>query len=92
VNPRAKMYDIAMRDILKTEFDTTISEDLEYKWSITCWSCQRVSETKWEDLKVCSGCKLAKYCNQLCQKEEWKRHKVLHKEIDLIASTCLSST
>jgi hypothetical protein len=80
------MYDIAMKNILKTEFNTIVSEDLEAKWSIMCWSCLRISELKGEDLKVCSGCKLAKYCDQKCQKLEWKKHKILHKEIDLIAS------
>lgn len=81
------MYDIAMKDIIKTEFNTIISEDLETKWSNTCWSCMIISELKGEDLKTCSGCKLAKYCDQKCQKLDWKCHKILHKEIDLIAST-----
>jgi len=28
-----------------------------------------------EKLKKCSGCLKAHYCSDLCQKEDWKRHK-----------------
>ncbi len=28
-----------------------------------------------EDLSICSGCRLAWYCNDECQKADWKNHK-----------------
>eukprot|EP00058_Branchiostoma_floridae_P009848 XP_002595336.1 hypothetical protein BRAFLDRAFT_87573 [Branchiostoma floridae] len=36
-----------------------------------CSTCSRVSR----DAKRCSSCDKAWYCNQTCQKDDWKRHK-----------------
>jgi len=35
-----------------------------------CWGCQRKVP-----LKSCSRCLVAKYCGQLCQRQEWYMHK-----------------
>ncbi|KAF8878364.1 hypothetical protein CPB84DRAFT_1688354, partial [Gymnopilus junonius] len=37
-----------------------------------CMTCGKDAQS---DLKVCSGCKVAKYCSKQCQKEDWKNHK-----------------
>mgnify|MGYP003691380387 CR=1 FL=1 len=39
----------------------------------SCNTCQSVNE----DLLRCSKCKMVFYCNQQCQKEDWKFHKLL---------------
>ena len=39
----------------------------------TCSYCGRVSEKK---IAVCTGCNTKRYCNVVCQKEDWeKNHK-----------------
>jgi hypothetical protein len=37
-----------------------------------CFSCYKFIAKK---VSVCSKCKLAKYCDINCQKDDWKRHK-----------------
>lgn len=37
-------------------------------------------ETKATEFKLCSGCRLAFYCNSTCQKEDWKKHKPACRE------------
>lgn len=36
-----------------------------------CLYCKQFSK----ELKMCSGCKLALYCNAECQRADWSRHK-----------------
>jgi hypothetical protein len=38
-------------------------------------SCNGCKEFTHSQLLVCSGCKLARYCNKECQKKDWKDHK-----------------
>ena len=65
-----------------------------------CWSCCKPesestsasdSDTGTKELKSCTQCKLAKYCDKECQKCDWKVHKLLHKELErtrhVLAST-----
>lgn len=40
-----------------------------------CQSCLRPSETIVRNLKVCSRCMRARYCDVDCQKKDWKSHK-----------------
>lgn len=37
-----------------------------------CKACQGTNE----NLLICSGCRLAWYCNIACQKADWKNHKL----------------
>ena len=78
LNPSVRMYDLLMRDYLKRRFGAE-PEDLEEKWSRRCWNCGRSPQV----LKTCTACKRAKYCDVGCQQGEWKRHKLLHKEMEL---------
>ena len=32
------------------------------------------------ELKTCSVCGKAKYCNKECQIQDWKKHKLYHQE------------
>merc|ERR1719510_2276140 len=80
LNPTVKMYDILMRHFLKTQFDVE-PEDLAAKWSKKCWACGK--EKNKEELKSCTVCKMAYYCGKSCQTEEWKIHKLLHKELEI---------
>ena len=81
LNPSVKMYDLLMRKYIKEVFNVEIC-DLAQKWAQKCWSCSK-TDIKVEDLKTCTGCKMAKYCGKECQKNDWKAHKLLHKELEL---------
>jgi hypothetical protein len=37
-----------------------------------CWHCKNVVESP---LRKCSGCKRARYCSRICQKEGWGEHQ-----------------
>jgi len=103
LNPTVKMYDILMREFIANQFPETKLENLEAKWSKMCWSCCKpeselcqstsasYSDTGTKELKSCTQCKLAKYCDKECQKCDWKVHKLLHKELErtrhVLAST-----
>ncbi len=39
----------------------------------TCDLCHRVGQL--QKLKLCGGCEKVRYCDRLCQKIDWKRHK-----------------
>jgi len=90
LNPTVKMYDLLMREFLKAKFPGSQQPDLEQKWSRICWSCfvdqaaavtsEVTSEVR--ELKSCTECKIAKYCGRECQKSDWKRHRILHKELE----------
>ena len=86
LNPSIKMYDILMKEYIKREYGV-VTENLEEKWKIQCWSCEKKDEAKSPSLLCCSVCKLGRYCNAACQKRDWKVHKVLHIELDNLIST-----
>ena len=86
LNPSIKMYDILMKEYIKREFGV-VCENLEEKWKVHCWSCGKKDEAKSPSLLCCSVCKLGRYCNAICQKKDWKIHKVLHIELDNLIST-----
>jgi hypothetical protein len=44
--------------------------DIEFRYS--CWYCKKISE---KQLKKCSKCHLAYYCDATCQKNHWLEHK-----------------
>ena len=41
-------------------------------WNCICTSCAKISKVP---LKRCSSCKMARYCNEDCQKTDWATHK-----------------
>eukprot|EP00091_Calanus_sinicus_P017137 TRINITY_DN36982_c0_g1_i1.p1 TRINITY_DN36982_c0_g1~~TRINITY_DN36982_c0_g1_i1.p1 ORF type:complete len:322 (-),score=122.70 TRINITY_DN36982_c0_g1_i1:55-981(-) len=49
-------------------------------WVKTRWG--KAAPNIEEELKTCTDCKVARYCNRDCQKQEWRVHKLLHKEIE----------
>ena len=71
--PRFVMYDLKMRKYIKDKYGIEIPS-LARKWHRLCWACF----TPGDKLKYCSKCKIAKYCNQNCQRQDWKVHKELH--------------
>ena len=84
LNPTVAMFDILMKEFLANQYSLSqekIQElDLARKWSSICWSCMK--DGSGQDLKTCSECKTAKYCDAQCQKLDWKIHKLLHKELE----------
>ena len=80
LNPTVKMYDILMRQYLESTYNLK-PEDLINKWISKCWNCGINKEQK--ELKSCTTCKMAAYCDKSCQAEEWKVHKLLHKELEI---------
>lgn len=67
-------YQELMRDYMKKTFRVQ-PEDLRMKWKKLCWNCFKTEEG---ELKTCSVCKVAKYCNKDCQAKDWRYHKLLH--------------
>ncbi|KAG8903349.1 hypothetical protein FRB99_003411 [Tulasnella sp. 403] len=45
-----------------------------YPPNAACATCQ-TDESKANKLMKCGQCKTIRYCNQRCQKADWKRHK-----------------
>lgn len=41
----------------------------------TCSVCKEISNST----KMCSVCKNSRYCSKECQKQDWKKHKVICK-------------
>ena len=76
-NPGTWIYDKLMRIYLKKEFNVDI-ESVENEMSKICWNCGLEEG----NLKTCSGCKIAQYCDKTCISEDWKiMHKMMHKII-----------
>ncbi len=82
LNPGVKMYDLIMRAYLKQRYGLE-PEDLELKWTARCWTCAYQDKGESKSLKTCVECGVGRYCGKECQKEDWKDHKLLHKEIQL---------
>jgi len=80
LNPGLKLYSILMMDFIKNNYSVT-PDRIEDKLSKECWSCRKVC-TEPDQLRTCTGCKVAKYCDRDCQRQEWKVHKLLHQELE----------
>ena len=78
LNPSVMMYHILMRHLLRERLGIE-AEDLESKWAARCWKCDKGQEDS-ATLKTCAACTRAKYCDKVCQEDDWKAHKLLHKE------------
>ncbi|KAG8710643.1 hypothetical protein FRC11_004270 [Ceratobasidium sp. 423] len=50
-----------------------LSEPATSKPAATCWACGRPGKP---DLSVCGKCRKAKYCSTICQRDDWKAHKM----------------
>jgi hypothetical protein len=81
LNPSVLMYHMLMRDLLKERLGVE-AEDLEAKWAGRCWKCGKAPGAETE-LKTCTSCGKGKYCDRNCQQDDWKAHKLLHKELAL---------
>jgi len=68
------LYDINMRKFIKEKYGVEI-ENLFNKWIKLCWNCFATAQ----ELKMCSKCRVARYCGKNCQAQDWKVHKILHK-------------
>ena len=68
------LYDINMRKFIKEKYGVEI-ENLANKWIKLCWNCFATAQ----ELKMCSKCRVARYCGKNCQVQDWKVHKILHK-------------
>jgi len=55
----------------------------------TCWSCFK-KEEKGSVLLRCTGCRLALYCNPQCQRNQWKAHKTLCKQVEVLNQAIIS--
>lgn len=54
-----------------------------------CWcaTCRHGNLIHGKKLLACSQCKKARYCDQQCQREDWKAHKKVCKELQAAAAT-----
>ena len=68
------LYDKLMRKFIKEKYGVEI-ESLANKWIKLCWNCFAATE----ELRKCPKCKVARYCGEDCQKQDWKIHKILHR-------------
>lgn len=60
-----------MKDIYRVCYDTV---DLMHLFGSSCWNCHRMT------INRCQGCKMAFFCSEKCQTEDWDRHKHQCKE------------
>jgi hypothetical protein len=49
----------------------------------TCKLCER-GEAEGLKLSFCNSCRSVSYCSRACQKADWKAHKVICKELNLV--------
>jgi len=78
-NPGTWIYDRLMRIYLKKKFNVEI-EPIDDEMSKICWNCGKDAE----NLKTCSGCQIAKYCDKNCITKDWKKmHNMMHKVLKM---------
>lgn len=53
--------------------------EMDFQTEIKCGFCGKYKK----DIKKCSRCKLILYCNQECQKNHWKEHKIVCKRLEI---------
>ncbi|KAF6748726.1 hypothetical protein DFP72DRAFT_915969 [Ephemerocybe angulata] len=58
------------------------------KWALMCdskeFKCGRREASGGVQLKRCSGCQIALYCSDYCQRRDWKVHKAACKALELL--------
>jgi hypothetical protein len=62
----------------KKELCSRTEDAIFYQSTRTCSSCAKVSV---HPLPFCSLCKKPRYCNQTCQKKDWKKHECNKSEL-----------
>ena len=65
-----------MNDIQEYLNNSEILEEMTEKVNnvlVTCTYCKNHGRRK--ELQVCSNCKIARYCNEICQRKDWNSHK-----------------
>ena len=78
--PRLNLYDINMRKFIAAKYGVQIPS-LTQKWSELCWFC--FTKTELKKCVKCS-CSVAQYCGKNCQRGDWKIHKVLHDDDEVL--------
>ncbi|OWF45865.1 uncharacterized protein LOC110456471 [Mizuhopecten yessoensis] len=71
--PHIGAYYHRMREIMDRQFKVSIKNFFDRSADTKCWACDGEKPT--EELKKCSVCKVACYCDKTCQKKDWKEHK-----------------
>ncbi|KAJ7231998.1 hypothetical protein C8J57DRAFT_178686 [Mycena rebaudengoi] len=51
-------------------------------------ACSETSESSSQKLRYCGRCRVVRYCSDTCQKEAWKRHKTVCKDLETINKSC----
>ena len=74
-----RSYYQSLVKLMKEEYDIVVPDIPNNK----CWSCDAEGPEGLE-LKKCTRCKFALYCNRKCQEKDWKR---IHKELCLPSNT-----
>lgn len=55
--------------------DPAVSSKMLESNRTRCRKCHRTQTRAGKELSRCSGCNLARYCSESCQKSDWKYHK-----------------
>ena len=77
INPKQKNKSVNKTKITNLEKDIqSQQQNVENKTSKNkkCWNCHKEESIELK-LSKCGGCKKAKYCGQVCQKQDWDRHR-----------------
>lgn len=65
-----------------TDFDFTNPVDYKAEDGVFFGDgCSRQGCFSWKELKLCSDCRVVKYCSRECQKKDWKNHKTMCKAL-----------
>lgn len=76
-------------DVLPFSLENLSSENLEkyselclqrHKYTTLCCGYCRTREQEGRSMKICSGCKIFRYCDDECQRLDWQNHKTFCKE------------
>jgi len=79
LNPGVRLYHLIMAQWIRANWGKTCP-NIEAEASRACWACRQETSEGLE-LKTCTECKVARYCNRDCQRREWRVHKLLHREL-----------
>lgn len=76
IHPGTLVYEKLMREFIRKSFRVGVAP-LRQEMQAQCWSCQKPGG---EELKTCTGCKVARYCGKECLQKDWDvMHKSMHK-------------
>lgn len=74
--PQIGVFYDDMTEKMKSKFNVTLKSsypdtDVDTK----CWTCDKMKPP--EEPGRCSVCRVARYCDKLCQKKDWRDHKYI---------------